>query len=118
MELRKINILRAENDQGGRFEKGHHVRRRKENPSQDHDGERNSSGPYPDHIQPRHRRRRHEADCRAHGWRCDNIDNSRIDYLSRNLYDLEEQGFSERLKAWPNEYSLLCCKWSLPTTAQ
>src|SRR5664280_251799 len=47
----------------------------------------------------------------------DNIDHSRIDYLSRNLYDLEEQGFSERLKAWPNEYSLLCCKWSLPTTA-
>jgi len=106
MELRKINILRAENDQGGRFERGHHVRRREENPSQDHDCERHSCRTDPDHVQPWHRRRRHEADCRAHGWWCDNIDHSRIDYLSRNLHDLAWQGISERLRAYPNESNL------------
>ena len=59
------------------------------------------AGLIPDHVQPRHRRRRHEADCRAHGWRRDNLDHSRIDYLSRNLYDLAGTELSERLRVYP-----------------
>ena len=96
---------RRKDGQGFRSERSHHVRRRKENPSQDHDGKRHSGGSDPDHVQPRHRRRRHEADCRAHGWRSDNLDHSRIDYLSRDLHDLERQEFSERLRDYEYVYT-------------
>ena len=83
-----------------RPERGHHVRRRQAYPSQDHDGQRYPGGSGPHHVQPRHRRRCHEAHRRAHGGRRDYLHHSGTDHLSRHLHDLARPELSERLRVW------------------
>ena len=75
-----------------RPERCHHAWRRKEDPPQDHDGERHPCRLSSHHVQPWRRGGRHEEDRRANGWRGYHLDHSGADHLSRYLYDLAGQG--------------------------
>ena len=56
---------------------------------EDNDCKRDTCGTYPDNVQPRNRRRRHETHCSSYGGRSYHFNNSGTGYLSRHLYAVE-----------------------------